>query len=136
MAIAGYGGGVYFTDGSTSQKVAEISNWSLDPDGPDDIDVTNFDSDGWKEYLPGLTGWSGSLEGNFAPDDEEGQVALINAALNRQMVTLELRLNDSIKFTGKAIIKLPSIEVAVDDKASISFDFTGSGPLTPSLTNG
>lgn len=132
MALSGFGGGVYIGD-TEPTKVAEIANWSLDPDGPEEIDVTSFDSEGWKEYLPGLSGWGGSLEGNFAPDDTTGQVDLINRALNKEIVTLELRVNETIKFTGNAIIKLPSIEVTVDDKVSISFDFTGTGPLTPTF---
>ena len=52
MAIVGYGGGVYIGD-TTPTKVAEIANWSLDPDGPDEIDVTSFDSEGWKDTSQG-----------------------------------------------------------------------------------
>ncbi|MCM8901326.1 phage tail protein [Caldicoprobacter algeriensis] len=135
MAIAGYGGGVYIGD-TAPVKIAEIGSWSLEPDGPDEIDVTSFDSKGWKEYVAGLSGWGGSFEGNFKPDDVQGQVALINSAINKQIVTLELRVNEVVKFTGKAIIKLPNIEVPVDDKVTISFDFTGTGPLTATLSAG
>ena len=57
MAITGTGGAVKLD----ANKIAEISNWSLDL-GADDIDVTSFDSNGWKEYLAGLKEWSGSIE--------------------------------------------------------------------------
>lgn len=128
MAIAGYGGGVYIGD-TTPTKVAEIANWSLDMSA-DDIDITSFDSGGWKENMQGLKEWSGSFEGNFEPDDTQGQAALINAWLNGQKVTLELQVNEAVKFSGDALVT-PSIETPVDDKANFSCDFQGTGALTP-----
>ena len=125
MAIAGYGGGVYLD----STKVAEIANWSLDMSA-DDIDVTSFDSEGWRERIQGIKEWSGSFEGNFEPDDTTGQAALINAWLTGQKVTLELQVNSTVKFSGNALVTL-NIETPVDDKASFSCDFQGTGPLTP-----
>jgi len=130
MAIVGYGGGVYIAE----TKVAEITNWSLDMSA-DDIDVTSFDSEGWKENLQGLKEWSGSFEGNFAPDDATGQAELIDAWINGQKVTIKLQVNSTVSFSGDALVN-PSIETPVDDKASFSCDFTGTGPLTPSLTSG
>lgn len=127
MAIVGYGGGVYIG----TNKVAEIANWSLDMYA-DDIDITSFDSNGWKEYLAGLKEWSGSFEGNFKPDDTQGQAALINAWLSGDKVSLELQVNSTVKFAGDALIK-PSIETPVDDKAGFSCDFQGTGELTPTL---
>lgn len=127
MAITGVGGGVYV--GST--KVAEIANWSLDMEA-DDIDTTNFDSNGWKELMQGLKEWSGSFEGNFKPDDTNGQAALINAWLSGNSVTLDLRVNTAVKFAGSAFIK-PSIETPNDDKVSFSCDYQGTGALTPTL---
>jgi len=129
MAIVGYGGGVYIGD-TTSKKVAEIANWSLDMSA-DDIDITSFDSGGWRERIQGIKEWSGSFEGNFKPDDTNGQAALINAWLNGQKVKLELQVNASVKFSGDALVT-PSIETPVDDKASFSCDFSGTGPLTTS----
>ncbi len=126
MAIEGYGGGVYIDD---TTKVAEIANWSLDMSA-DDIDVTSFDSEGWRERIQGIKEWSGSFEGNFDPTDSAGQAALINAWLNGQPVTLELQVNSSVKFSGDAFVT-PSIETPVDDKVSFSCDFQGTGELTP-----
>ena len=123
MAIAGFGGAVKVNE----QKVAEISNWSMDLEA-DDIDVTSFDSNGWKEYIAGSRGWSGSFEGNFVPDDTEGQGALILAWVNSQNVELQLDVNENISFSGSAMITL-SLDAAVDDKVSFSCDFQGSGVL-------
>lgn len=128
MAIAGKDGSVYIG----ANKVAEINSWSLDL-GADDIDITSFDSAGWKEFLAGLKEWSGSFEGNFVPTDTNGQVALINAWINGESVSLELRIDATKKFSGNAFVK-PSIEMPVDDKGSFSCDFQGTGQLTVTLS--
>src|SRR5690606_25040307 len=123
MAIAGFGGSVKVN----GQKVAEINNWSMEFDA-DDIDVTSCDSNGWKEYIAGSRGWSGSFEGNFVPEDTAGQGALILAWANSENVELQLDVNKDISFRGSAMITL-SMDAAVDDKVSFSCDFQGSGVL-------
>jgi len=124
MAITGKGGAVLIG----SNRIAEISTWSLDPDN-DDVDTTNFDSDGWREFLAGLKQWSGSFEGNFVPGDTTGQKALFAAWVNGQPVNLVLQVEPGVRFSGQAYVK-PSVEVPVDDKATITVDFQGTGPLT------
>jgi predicted secreted protein len=124
MAVTGTGGAVKIS----ANKVAEISNWSLDL-GADDIDVTSFDSNGWKEYLAGLKEWSGSIEGNLKTDDTNGQKAILNAWLSGTPLTFTFEVSSGVTFQGSAFVK-PSIEVPVDDKASFSCDITGTGALT------
>ena len=122
--VTGKDGGVYIG----ASKIAELANWNLDL-GADDVDVTSFDSEGWKEFLAGLKEWSGSAEGNYDSTDTAGQKAILTAWLNGEAVTLDLKVTDTIKFSGSALVK-PSIETPVDDKVSFSFDFQGTGPLT------
>ena len=124
LALAGKGGAVKLN----SSKIAEISNWSLDL-GADDIDITSFDSEGWKEYLAGLKEWSGSVEGNFDSTDTNGQKAILAAWAAGTELTLNFEVASGIVFSGNALVK-PSIEVPVDDKASFSCDITGTGELT------
>jgi predicted secreted protein len=124
LALAGKGGAVKLS----ANKVAEISNWSLDL-GADDIDITSFDSNGWKEYLAGLKEWSGSIEGNLKTDDTNGQKAIFSAWLAGTSLTFTFEVSSGVSFQGKAFVK-PSIEVPVDDKASFSCDITGTGALT------
>lgn len=123
MAVTGTGGAVKLD----ANKVAEIANWSLDL-GADDIDVTSFDSNGWKEFLAGLKEWSGSIEGNFVSTDTNGQKAILQAWLNGNALVFTFEVSSGVSFTGNAYVK-PSIEVPVDDKASFSCDFQGTGPL-------
>lgn len=124
MAVTGTGGAVKID----STKIAEISNWSLDL-GADDVEITSFDSEGWKEYLAGLREWSGSIEGNFDSTDTTGQKAILNAWLNGTKLSFTFEVSSGVTFTGDAFVK-PSIEVPVDDKASFSCDITGTGALT------
>jgi len=124
MALAGKSGAVKLG----ANKVAEISNWSLDL-GADDIDITSFDSNGWKEYLAGLKEWSGSIEGNLKTNDTNGQKAILNAWLNGETLEFTFEVSSGVTFKGEALVK-PSIEVPVDDKASFSCDITGTGALT------
>ena len=124
MAVTGTGGAVKIG----TNKIAEISNWSLDL-GADDIDITSFDSNGWKEYLAGLKEWSGSIEGNFKSTDANGQKAILTAWLNGTALAFTFVVSSGVTFQGSAYVK-PSIEVPVDDKASFSCDITGTGALT------
>ena len=124
MAITGTGGAVKLG----ANKIAELSNWSLDL-GADDIDITSFDSNGWKEYLAGLKEWSGSIEGNLKTGDTNGQKAILNAWLSGAPLAFTFVVSSGVTFQGSALVK-PSIEVPVDDKASFSCDITGTGALT------
>jgi predicted secreted protein len=124
MAITGIGGAVKLG----ANKVAEIGNWTLDL-GADNIDVTSFDSNGWKEFLAGLKEWSGSFEGNYKNDDTNGQKAIIGAWLASQSLEITLEVTAGVTFKGDAFFTL-SLETPVDDKASFSCDFQGTGALT------
>lgn len=124
MAVTGTGGAVKLG----ANKIAEISNWSLDL-GADDVEITSFDSNGWKEYLAGLKEWSGSIEGNLKTDDTSGQKAILNAWINGETLEFTFEVSTGVTFEGEALVK-PSIEVPVDDKASFSCDITGTGALT------
>lgn len=123
MAVSGCGGAVKIS----STKVAEIANWSLDL-GADDIDITSFDSQCWKEYLSGLKEWSGSIEGNFDSTDTNGQKAILAAWLAGTSLEITFEVSSGVAFEGEAFVK-PSIEVPVDDKASFSCDIQGTGAL-------
>lgn len=124
MAITGKDGGVYLG----ANKIAELSSFSLDL-GADEIDTTSFDSQNWKDFLAGLKEWSGSIEGNLKMDDANGQKALFQAWLSGTALAFDFKVNDAITFSGSAFIKL-GIEVPVGDKATLSGDIRGTGPLT------
>ncbi len=128
MAIVGTGGSVLVG----ANKVAEIANWSIDC-AADNVDITSFDSEGWKEFLAGLKEWSGSFEGNLKPGDTNGQLAIVNAWLTGVTVALKLKADATRELSGDALVQF-GIEMPVDDKGSFSCDFQGTGALSVSLT--
>lgn len=128
MAIAGKSGSLYV--GAIPSKVAEITNWSLDLEA-DNIDITNLDSSGWKEFLAGLKEWSGSAEGNFKFTDTTGQKAIYDAWAAGTSLAAEFRLGATApKFSGTIFVSSVGIEDPLEDKITVSFDFQGSGVLT------
>jgi len=49
------------TSSGTGVTLGKMRNWSVDVTG-DVVDVTNFDSGGWRESLDGVKGWTISAE--------------------------------------------------------------------------
>jgi len=125
LALAGRGGSIWVSP----NKIAEMTSWSLEL-STDTIDVTNFDSSDWGEFLMSFKSWTVSAEGNFKPDDAQGQMVLISAYLNSVPVTLLLKVASGDEFSGQAYVTSVSIENPVDDKVSFSAEFQGSGAIT------
>lgn len=127
MAISGKGGSLKYGDAPTA--VTEIKQWSLDL-GADTPETTNFDSGGKKEFIAGVTEWSGKAEGNYKPGDAS-QKAIISAWQNGTVVKLTLGADAATAFSGDALIKTINLEAqASGDAVKFSFDFQGTGALT------
>ncbi len=128
MAIPGKGGKLKV--GATPTVVAELEDWNLDINA-DLIDVTNLDSNGWKQFLQGLKEWAGKATANYmVHSDTNGQKALQDALLNGTTVQLEFNLNGTNKYTGTAYVKKVGVASQLKDKIKVDFEFTGSGALT------
>lgn len=126
MAITGKGGNLKV--GSTN--VSQMSSWKLDID-IELKDATNFASNGWKEQIAGLKGWSGSSDGTWnVITDTTGQKALQDALLNGTTVSIEFNINGTNKYTGSAFVKKISVDEPVDDVVKFSVDLEGTGALT------
>ena len=129
MALAGKGGSIYIG----ANKVAEQGQWSLDL-GAETLETTSFDSNGWKEYLAGLKEWSGSSEGNWNMSDTNGQLAIQNAWLNGTTLAMEFKVSSTQKFAGNVLVTSIGVETPVGDKVSVSFEYQGTGALTPTMS--
>jgi len=121
--IAGKAGAVYATTtGTTAAVINGIKSWSLDYVS-EALETTDFGDSGHKTYIPGLDGWSGSFSGykDGAP-----------TALGLQYI-LDLResTNATQKWTGSALITGIHPTVDVDGVVGVSYDFQGTGALTP-----
>ena len=130
MALAGKYGKICI---STGKQIASTKSWSLEL-SLDTLETTAL-GDEWKKYIAGLKEWNASCEGDYAINsDTTGQKALQDAYLSGTEVTVELYVDSSNYYTGKAHISSLSIEDPVDDVVSFSCEFTGTGPLSFELT--
>lgn len=59
-AIAGKGGSIVCSSAQTYVK-----SWTINHDGPA-IDVTTFDSSGYRDHIAGILGWGGSFACNWS----------------------------------------------------------------------
>ena len=98
-------------------------NWSAEL-AADTADVTTFASEGWKEHLPAVKGFTASAESYWA----DGR---LSERLGREIIValyLDTGTNKK-RYEGYALIAGDSIELAADDVVNESIEFEGSGNL-------
>ncbi len=98
-------------------------NWSCEL-ATDNADTTTFESNGWKENLPTIKGFSASAESYW------GDFELFKS-LGEQLIIALYVDNTSYhtRYEGYAYISSDSVETAVDDVVSESVEFEGNGRL-------
>jgi predicted secreted protein len=90
-----------------------------------------MDGAGWKTYISGLKGWSGSFEAEWkVSGDTTGQKALQDALLGGTSLSIKLDVNGTNNYTGTAFISTESVSTPVDDVVTASFDYQGTAALT------
>lgn len=98
-------------------------NWSIDMEA-ETVDITTFESEGWKEFAQTINNWSGSAEAFWGDDNFAAKVGSI------MVVKLFVDSGASQRcFEGFAVITGDSVEVPHDDVVNESIDFQGTGPL-------
>ncbi len=107
----------------TGSAVSGIKSWTCDY-VTDPLETTDFADAGVKTYIVGGSGWSGSFAGykDGAPLSmgEIYGVELAESATSTQM------------YLGDIIITGVHPSVGSDGVVSVSYDFQGTGTLTPS----
>ena len=116
--LVGYAGEVTITAGA----VAGIREWSLD-DVANTADTSGFDTDQPKTFLATQTEWSGSFNGfkDGAPLAKGTVVA----------IELKESATATQKWTGNVLITGRRPAGSVDGMIMYSYDFQGTGALTP-----
>jgi len=116
-SISGSSGSVTFATGYTTT----VKSWSVDYSG-EALETTNFSSSGKKEYIAGLTGWSGSysclLDGttvSIAPGAAPAE-ATFTASAGRTLV-------------GSIIVTGVSYKVDVAGVNAVDVTFQGTATL-------
>jgi len=94
-------------------------------------DITSKDSSGWSESLEGLREWSLEGEGMFALDATYGVVDLEAVLTARTAVTVRFSTETSGDeyWEGTAIQTDLSADTGVEESATFSFSFQGTGAL-------
>ena len=127
-AVTGKGGTVVYDGGS----VATINSWSVDVD-TNMHDVTSFTTAAsqWREFVDGLSGWTGSLDGVF-DSASTGQNDLITNSLTPVAATVVLELDKVAggKLTGSVFADSMSVGVDIDSTVDMSWSLQGTGALT------
>jgi TP901-1 family phage major tail protein len=101
-------------------------------------EVTTKDSTGnYKEFLPGLKGWSGSLSGNYDPlETVEGADDAIDDIIAGTSLTVLFATATATnrQWTGTAFVSSVSLTAPLSGPATYSIQFQGSGVPTAADT--
>ena len=94
-----------------------------------EVDVSTKGTN-WAEKLAGQLSWSISCDGLLVADDEAYNY-LEDAFHNRQLVEIYVEYPNKKKYEGLAIITTADLDAPFGDACSYSFEFGGTGELTP-----
>ena len=127
-ALTGKGGTVVYAGGS----VASIGSWSFDADN-DMHDVTSFTTAAsqWRDFVAGLSSWTGSLDGVGYDAGSTGQEDLIANALVPISAAIVLELDQTIggKLTGTAFISSMSLGADIGGMTNATWSLQGTGSV-------
>jgi hypothetical protein len=129
MAIKGYNGSVTVASGA----MGNAKSWNLDI-SQDTVETTTFASNGWKESVGTLRGWTGSIVCIFDADGT-AEGALITSLTAGSVVALSLQVDsggtgDYDVYSGNATITSAAIPNDVSGIVEVTFNFEGTGALT------
>ena len=102
-----------------------ITGWSIDYKCAAD-DSTGMDSDGVKDFLAGLTEWSGSFSGVY--DSSEGKLAA--GTTGAATFAAGTAPGPTISYAGDIIVTSYKVDSAIDSVVKFNCDFQGTGGLT------
>jgi hypothetical protein len=100
----------------------EVTQWQANLEH-EMVDGTSFESAGWKEFVPGLQGATGSLTmiGGIGPDTSSAAVSLELAVSTT---------SGDLKITGSAFLQTRGASTPVDGRVEYTADFTFTGAVT------
>ena len=119
-------------DGSISvglNNLANITSFTINEEA-DTLETTAMGNAGYKTFVGSLKSWTGTVEAVF--DDTDSAVAVGSA------ITLTVVVDDGssnqVQYSGSCIVTSRSVEVAVADLVSVTFEVTGTGALTETIS--
>ncbi len=94
------------------------------------LDVTVFESDGWKEKIQGLKEFGLSTSGFYEPDDTNGQVAIRTAWMNGTTVTTDYLVDGTVGFRGDYLVSSFEVGSSASGEVTVSIELESTGALT------
>lgn len=120
-------------DDVTYTDLGGLTDYDLTRTDGETIDVTDFDSNGWKEHLVGLAGGSASFTLNWDEADA-GQDIVRTANSARTQIYYRIRpagdASGAVEYIWQGTITSFGISGAVDGKVELSFDVEFTGEAT------
>lgn len=117
-----YGGG----------DVVSLDDWNVTVNS-DMLDVTTFSTGTvqWRDFITGLSDWSGTVSGNFDAAST-GLTDLRTNTLSPTTAQLILYMDKSggENFRGSSLISTMNVQAPIDGKVEIDFSFQGTGALS------
>lgn len=110
------------------ELLAYISGFNLDL-SRDMIEVLQFGAT-YKEKVPAIADWTGSVDGTCAFVSGGTQEKLYQAFNNATKVTFGMYLSETCYFSGTGYVSKFSVDTTSDDKVNLSADVEGTGATT------
>tara|TARA_B100001093_G_C26780725_1_gene994490 strand:+ start:244 stop:624 length:381 start_codon:yes stop_codon:yes gene_type:complete len=119
-------------DGSISaglNNLANITSFTINEEA-DTLETTAMGNAGYKTFVGSLKSWSGTVEAVF--DDTDTAIQVGGA------ITLTVLVDDGssaqVQYSGDCIVTSRSVEVGVADLVGVTFEVTGTGALTETIS--
>ena len=126
QALIEYGGG----------QVASFDDWNMTAN-TNMLDVTTFSTATlqWRDFIPGLSDWSGTISGNFDAAST-GLTDLRTNFLTPTTGTIKLSMDKDggESFTGTTYLSMMSHTAPIDGVVEVSLNYQGTSTLTFSTT--
>lgn len=120
MAEYGIAGSVKINN----KVIAHISDWSLEQSR--EIKDGSFFGGNGKEKKVGIKDWTASFNGQVDFETESGQVDIQNAFNAGQEVTVQLYLNKTAYYEGKAFFESLNIDNSAEGEYNIEASLAGN----------
>lgn len=116
-----------------TNDVAGINSITFDP-VLDQLDVTDFDSVGEREFIPGLSSGTITLAGDYEPTDTNGQKVLVDAWKAKTLLTTTTKpaftVDGTNGFSADAFVSAFSINPTVEGKVIASYTLQLTGAIS------
>jgi len=113
--------------GSSTTDVPDVTKWTVNPKA-ENLAYASSSTGGWKKRMAGTLDVSGSID--VKCNDTDKIESFFKPG--EKIAVMELYMNETLKYSGPAIIDDISVETDIDTGAIISatINFSGDGPWT------